>query len=95
MSDAIYSVQVRIDGRVQGVGYRAWLAATAERYGLVGWCRNRRDGSVEALLAGPRADVEAVIEHCRSGPALARVTSLEVAEATAPEAPGFQVLATV
>ena len=54
MSGAIR--QVMISGRVQGVGYRAWVEHRARTHGLEGWVRNRRDGSVEALFAGP-ADV--------------------------------------
>ena len=56
MSDAIRQVTIR--GRVQGVGYRAWVEHRARAHDLEGWVRNRRDGSVEALFAGP-ADVVA------------------------------------
>ena len=45
-------------GRVQGVGYRAFVEDEAHRLGLRGWVRNRRDGSVEAVFSGPRMDVE-------------------------------------
>lgn len=65
--------QVTIRGRVQGVGYRAWLEFTAEGLGLDGWVRNRRDGSVEALLAGPAQVVAEMIALCRQGPTAARV----------------------
>ncbi|WP_038953717.1 acylphosphatase, partial [Bradyrhizobium japonicum] len=50
MSRAILQVMIR--GRVQGVGYRAWVEYQATTSGLEGWVRNRRDGSVEALFAG-------------------------------------------
>ena len=52
MSGAIRQVTIR--GRVQGVGYRAWVEHQATAHDLEGWVRNRRDGSVEALFAGPR-----------------------------------------
>ncbi len=64
---------VVVRGRVQGVGYRAFVEHEARRRGLHGWVRNRRDGSVEAVFAGPRAVVEAMIEACRRGPISARV----------------------
>jgi acylphosphatase len=65
--------QVTIRGRVQGVGYRAWLEFNAESLGLDGWVRNRRDGSVEALLAGEARVVGEMIALCRQGPTAARV----------------------
>ncbi len=80
---------VRIAGRVQGVGYRDWLVEEARRHGLAGWVRNRRDGSVEALLAGDLPGVQAVLLACRRGPALARVDSIEETLAEDPDAPGF------
>jgi acylphosphatase len=77
--------QVTIRGRVQGVGYRAWLEFTAQGLGLDGWVRNRRDGSVEALLAGPARVVAEMIALCRQGPSAARVDGV-VDEAGHPDA---------
>ena len=74
MSGAI--LQVTIRGRVQGVGYRAWLEDQAVTCGLEGWVRNRRDGSVEALFAGPADIVAAMIASCRRGPSMARVDTV-------------------
>jgi acylphosphatase len=65
-----------VRGRVQGVGYRAFVEHEAQRRGLHGWVRNRRDGSVEAVFAGPQAAVEAMIDTCRRGPSSARVSEL-------------------
>lgn len=73
--------QVTIRGRVQGVGYRAWLAHTAEALGLAGWVRNCRDGSVEAALAGPETAVAEMIARCRRGPSAARVEGVSVSDA--------------
>jgi acylphosphatase len=88
------SVMVRIEGRVQGVGYRAWTEDEARRRGLSGWVRNRRDGAVEAQIAGEDAVVEGMVEAMRHGPALARVIRVSVMPAPDP-APGFHVSPTV
>lgn len=71
-----------VRGRVQGIGYRAWAASEAVRLGLEGWVRNRRDGSVEAIVAGPPDKVAVMIEAARRGPWLARVTGMDVGEGT-------------
>jgi acylphosphatase len=68
--------QVTITGRVQGVGYRAWLEHEAKARGLEGWVRNRRDGSVEALFAGSEEVVSEMIASCRRGPSSARVDTV-------------------
>jgi acylphosphatase len=82
--------RVRIEGRVQGVWFRGWTVAEADRRGLVGWVRNRHDGSVEAVFVGEAAAVEAMIEACRQGPPAARVERLAVAPAADDEgAAGF------
>ena len=80
------AVRIVISGRVQGVAYRYWTVQEACRRGLSGWVRNRRDGSVEALLQGPEHEVEMMIIACRRGPPLAKVTNIarEPAEAIAP-----------
>ncbi len=70
------AIRLRIEGRVQGVGFRAWTARTAQRLRVRGWVRNRGDGSVEALLIGEADAVAAMIEACRRGPALARVDAV-------------------
>jgi len=71
------AVHVRITGRVQGVGYRAFVEREAVARGLSGWVRNRRDGSVEAVFSGAPAIVEAMIAACREGPLLAHVDAVE------------------
>jgi len=67
-----------IAGRVQGVGYRDWAMATAQRLGLRGWVRNRVDGSVEVLVVGDDDAVGKMIEACRRGPTLAKVDTVDV-----------------
>lgn len=77
--------RVVIRGRVQGVGYRAWTEYTAEMRAIEGWVRNRRDGSVEAVLAGTPEAVAQMIGLCRQGPPGARVEAIEECEATTDE----------
>jgi acylphosphatase len=86
----VRSVHLRIAGRVQGVGYRAWATLTARRLGLRGWVRNRADGSVEALVIGTDDPVAAMIEACRAGPFAARVTEVAVSEAADDGSDGFR-----
>jgi acylphosphatase len=74
MSRAI--LQVVIAGRVQGVGYRAWVEYQAIASGVEGWVRNRRNGSVEALFAGNAKVVAEMVALCRHGPPGARVTAV-------------------
>jgi acylphosphatase len=99
MSGAIR--QVRVTGRVQGVGYRAWVEHQARNHNLEGWVRNRRDGSVEALFAGPENLVSEMVARARRGPPSARVDKVTEEPATADalnlRRPGdrFSVLPTV
>ncbi len=88
-------VRVRISGRVQGVGFRLWTVEQAELLGLDGWVRNRRDGSVEAVFAGPPETVGAMLERCRRGPPAARVDRLGVEDCEDDVPPGFFTLPTV
>ncbi len=67
-----------VAGRVQGVCFRAETQQAAARLGLTGWVRNRRDGSVEAIVEGVKSDVVALIDWCRSGPPMSRVTEVSV-----------------
>jgi acylphosphatase len=75
MSDVIRHVLIR--GTVQGVGFRYWTRRTATARRLEGWVRNRRDGSVEAVFAGPEQAVAEMIALCRRGPNAARVDSVD------------------
>jgi acylphosphatase len=70
-----------IRGQVQGVGFRYWTQRAALTYGLEGFVRNRRDGSVEALFCGAPPVVAGMLEDCRRGPPGASVTSIDQSEA--------------
>lgn len=89
------AVRVVIRGRVQGVGFRAWTVRRAQELGVRGWVRNRRDGSVEALLDGPEDRVAALLALCRQGPPAARVDSLESEPVAASVPGGFEERPTV
>jgi acylphosphatase len=87
-------------GQVQGVGFRAFVEFEAGRRNVEGWVRNRRDGTVEALFAGPADAVEAVIAACRKGPRAGRVDGVDVRDGSGDEfalrgADPFAVLPTV
>lgn len=90
-------VRVRIEGRVQGVGFRYWVEQTAGGLGLRGWVRNRRDATVEAVFAGPADVVSGIIAKCRTGPPSAHVASVAVLEEGAADVPvsGFEVRPTI
>ena len=86
------SKRLLISGRVQGVGYRAWMAERATALGVDGWVRNRADGAVEALISGTADAVEELARACRRGPRFAQVDSLVEEIADPPEEPGFRLL---
>jgi len=87
-------IHVRIEGRVQGVGFRAWTETEAKALELAGWVRNRRDGSVEAVFQGEEDAVKAMLDLCRAGPHGARVDRLEVVGEGTGAFRGFSVLPT-
>ena len=67
-----------IDGRVQGVSFRAFTSDVAHSLGLFGWVRNLYDGRVEAVFEGDREKVEAAIRQCYEGPPFARVSKVDI-----------------
>lgn len=89
------AVVVRIEGRVQGVWYRGWTVSEAIARKLRGWVRNRTDGSVEACFAGPKVDVDAMLEACWQGPPAARVTMVTPRAVDDSGEPGFHALPTM
>ena len=87
--------QLVIRGRVQGVGYRMAMTEAAVALGVTGWVRNRRDGTVEALVQGEDAIVERLLAWCRRGPPGANVTAIDaLVREPDPAADGFVYRAT-
>lgn len=78
-----------ISGRVQGVGFRDAMCREAGRLAVVGWVRNCRDGSVEAVVDGPEEAVDAIIAWARCGPPAARVSGVAVSDAAGGDFTGF------
>lgn len=92
---ARHAESLRIEGRVQGVGYRWWAVQAARALGLEGWVRNRLDGSVEALVIGDPRAVDALAEACRQGPSHALVRAVERYPAGDDGSAGFEEHPTV
>jgi acylphosphatase len=83
-NEAIECRLLRLRGRVQGVGYRDACVRRARAEGVTGWVRNRADGSVEAMLQGPRRELDAMCEWLRNGVPGARVDALELTQLPPP-----------
>jgi len=88
--DEITTLKVRVEGFVQGVGFRDFLAMAAEANKLHGWVRNLSDGAVEALVSGPTKAVEAFVSAATRGPQGARVTAVDLDVSEPPPHKGFQ-----
>jgi acylphosphatase len=86
--------RIRVEGKVQGVFYRAWTAEQAVGLGVSGWVRNRHDGSVEVLAVGDEAAVDALIVKLYEGSPPSRVERVEVVEAPVEPITGFSQRAT-
>ena len=84
------TARLRIEGRVQGVGYRMFVERTAVALGLDGWVRNRRDGGVEAVVSGTGDAIDEIIARCKAGPPAARVDRVEVLPEDDAVAAGFE-----
>ena len=85
------AVDVRVQGRVQGVSCRYYAQREAGRLGVRGWVRNEPDGSVAAHLEGEPDAVDAMVAWCRQGPIGSRVTNVAVREGADTAATGFDV----
>jgi acylphosphatase len=69
--------EIKITGRVQGVGFRYFVQKRASEFNIKGWVKNTRDGGVLVMVQGEEKDVETFLEHLRIGPSMARVRKLE------------------
>ena len=79
MSGEVKTLNLRVHGRVQGVWFRDSMRREAEKLGVNGWCRNRADGTVEAMLHGEAGAVDALLAWAQRGPELAQVSRVETA----------------
>ncbi len=93
-SDTPQRRHVIVRGRVQGVWFRGSTVAEASRHGVVGWVRNRRDGSVEAVFEGTAENVKALLAFVRRGPPHARVDAVDVRDEAPEGLEGFVVQGT-
>jgi acylphosphatase len=89
MSDEVTSLIVRVEGFVQGIGFRDFLTMAAQHNKLDGWVRNRADGAVEALVSGSTKAVEAFVAAATKGPRGARVTAVDLTNTAPPDEKGF------
>lgn len=81
-----------IEGRVQGVFYRAFTRDVAVKLGLNGWVRNLYDGRVEAVFEGEKQRIEQAVQECRRGPVGSRVSEIEISwEKGETGPPGFEI----
>lgn len=87
----VRTIRIVMSGRVQGVGFRAWIERRARELGVSGWVRNKRDGTVEALFHGSDDAVHDIIGQCRHGPSRASVEVLERYEEREAPQPGFLI----
>lgn len=77
MAETIERVEIRVEGRVQGVGFRHFTTQQARRLGVDGWVRNESDGSVRVVAEGPKEALEQLVEKLKHGPSGARVNAVK------------------
>ncbi len=89
MSGEMTTMRVRVEGKVQGIGFRAYTVRQAIALNLKGWVRNRTDGTMEAFVTGEVKDVERFVQSCMKGPEGARVANIDLVADTDPGSEGF------
>ena len=92
MASSTHQIEARVQGRVQGVGFRAFTTRRAQQLGLSGWVRNEPDGSVRVVAEGSEDDLHTLLDHLRHGPPASRVSDVSATwdDATG-EFDGFRV----
>ena len=90
MTDDAVALDLVVNGRVQGVFYRASMRTEADRLGIAGWVRNEDDGTVHAHIEGTRAALEELVEWCRTGPPKAQVEDVRTTDSEVTGAEGFE-----
>lgn len=88
------TLRLHINGRVQGVCFRAWTVREAKIRGVTGWVRNLRNGSVEALFSGDGDTVDDLVDACKRGPEMARVADITIHPDSDPGLSDFRQLPT-
>jgi acylphosphatase len=94
-ADDLTTLQLKIKGQVQAVGFREFAIREANIRALTGWVRNRTDGTVEIVASGPTKEIEAFVGACMRGPPGARVTDVDMGPAEVPDSLGFKRRPTV
>lgn len=94
MTEDITTLRLVIAGRVQGVGFRAFMVREASTLGLKGWVRNCADGTVEAVVSGADDKVKLMVGKCTRGPTAALVTHIDMESVPAPSETHFVAKAT-
>jgi acylphosphatase len=89
MGGELTTMRVRVEGKVQGIGFRAYAVRQALALNLKGWVRNRADGAMESFITGEVKDVERFVQACMKGPEGAKVTNIDLIADTDPGSEGF------
>jgi acylphosphatase len=89
MNGDVTTLRVRVEGKVQGVGFRAFAVRQALALNLIGWVRNRSDGAVESLVTGTVKGVEQFVQACMKGPPGSKVTNIDLIADSDPGSQGF------
>lgn len=92
---SLLALHVMVEGRVQGVGFRAYVEREAKGRGLTGWVRNRSDGRVEAVFMGGGEDVQSMVAACHRGPRMSLVRNVTSEPCPPGDWRGFEVRPTV
>ena len=82
-------------GKVQGVWFRDWAMHQAHQYEISGWIRNRKDGSVEAVISGSEDNIQKMLGTLKVGPPSSKVASIHSTPCNPPHVTGFQQLVTI